>query len=35
MALKNPKIHDSLFKWLIAAFTEDFFAHYFPQVKKG
>jgi len=26
----NPKSHDSLFKWLIAAFTDEFFAHYFP-----
>jgi len=29
---KNPKSHDSLFKWLIAAFLEDFFNHYFPDV---
>ncbi len=33
--LKNPKTHDSLFKWLIAAFTKDFFAHYFPDIKVG
>jgi len=31
----NPKIHDALFKWLIAAFTEDFFAHYFPDIRIG
>ncbi len=31
----NPKTHDSLFKWLIAAFTKDFFAHYFPDIKVG
>ncbi len=31
----NPKSHDSLFKWLITAFTEDFFAHYFPRVRIG
>lgn len=30
----NPKTHDSLFKWLITAFTEDFFAHYFPDITK-
>jgi hypothetical protein len=29
----NPKTHDSLFKWLIASFTEEFFEHYFPHVK--
>jgi len=28
---KNPKIHDALFKWLITSFTEEFFAHYFPD----
>ncbi len=31
----NPKSHDSLFKWLITAFTEDFFEHYFPEVRIG
>ena len=31
----NPKTHDALFKWLIAAFTEDFFQHYFPEIKIG
>ena len=31
----NPKSHDALFKWLIAAFTEEFFAHYFPQIRIG
>jgi predicted transposase/invertase (TIGR01784 family) len=31
----NPKSHDSLFKWLITAFTTDFFAHYFPDIKIG
>ncbi len=31
----NPKSHDSLFKWLITAFTEDFFGHYFPEVRIG
>ncbi len=33
--LHNPKHHDALFKWLISAFTEEFFAHYFPSVKIG
>ncbi len=33
--MKNPKTHDSLFKWLITAFTEDFFAHYFPDIRIG
>ena len=28
---KNPKTHDSLMKWLIASFTEEFFAHFFPN----
>ena len=32
---KNPKSHDSLFKWLIAAFLVDFFAHYFPDITIG
>ncbi|MBF0377795.1 MAG: hypothetical protein HQK72_09970 [Desulfamplus sp.] len=27
----NPKIHDALTKWLIASFTDEFFAHYFPK----
>jgi len=31
----NPKSHDSLFKWLISAFTREFFEHYFPDVKIG
>ncbi len=31
----NPKSHDALFKWLIAAFTEEFFAHYFPGITIG
>jgi len=31
----NPKSHDSLFKWLITAFTDDFFAHYFPDIRIG
>ena len=26
--IPNPKKHDSLFKWLIASFTEEFFRHY-------
>jgi hypothetical protein len=30
--MHNPKTHDSLFKWLIASFTEDFFEHYFPDI---
>lgn len=34
-SIVNSPRHDSLFKWLIAAFTEDFFAHYFPQVNIG
>jgi len=33
--MSNPKTHDSLFKWLITAFTEEFFAHYFPQIRIG
>ena len=32
---KNPKSHDALFKWLIASFTDEFFAHYFPDIKIG
>ncbi len=31
----NPKKHDALFKWLIASFTLDFFAHYFPSLLIG
>ena len=31
----NPKSHDSLFKWLIASFTDEFFAHYFPGIRIG
>ncbi len=31
----NPKTHDALFKWLISAFTEEFFAHYFPEIRIG
>jgi len=31
----NPKSHDSLFKWLITAFTREFFAHYFPNIQIG
>ena len=33
--MKNPKSHDALFKWMIAAFTEEFFQHYFPKIKIG
>lgn len=33
--MTNPKIHDSLFKWLITAFTRDFFEHYFPTITTG
>ncbi|MCP4345424.1 MAG: hypothetical protein GY795_07850 [Desulfobacterales bacterium] len=33
--MTNPKSHDSLFKWLITAFTEDFSGHYFPDVRIG
>lgn len=33
--MTNPKPHDALFKWLITAFTEDFFAHSFPDVPIG
>ena len=29
--IKNPKIHDSLMKWLIASFTLEFFTHFFPN----
>jgi hypothetical protein len=31
----NPKSHDALFKWLISAFTREFFAHYFPNITIG
>ncbi|QTA82232.1 Uncharacterized protein dnl_46090 [Desulfonema limicola] len=31
----NPKTHDALFKWLITSFTEEFFAHYFPEIEIG
>jgi len=31
----NPKTHDALFKWLITSFTEEFFAHYFPDIEIG
>jgi len=31
----NPKSHDSLFKWLITAFTREFFSHYFPKIQIG
>ncbi|HIE02677.1 MAG TPA: hypothetical protein EYP59_20745 [Thiotrichaceae bacterium] len=31
----NPKSHDSLFKWLITAFTREFFKHYFPDITIG
>ncbi len=31
----NPKTHDALFKWLITSFTEEFFAHYFPDIGIG
>jgi predicted transposase/invertase (TIGR01784 family) len=31
----NPKSHDSLFKWLITAFTREFFGHYFPKIRIG
>jgi len=31
----NPKSHDALVKWLITSFTEEFFAHYFPDITIG
>ena len=31
----NPKSHDALFKWLIAAFTAEFFVHYFLAIPIG
>ena len=31
----KPKSHDSLFKWLITAFTREFFDHYFPTIRIG
>ncbi|MEK8018889.1 MAG: hypothetical protein VSS75_018620, partial [Candidatus Parabeggiatoa sp.] len=31
----NPKSHDALFKWLITAFTREFFEHYFPHIEIG
>ncbi|MEZ4529137.1 MAG: hypothetical protein R2941_24760 [Desulfobacterales bacterium] len=33
--LSNPKSHDALFKWLVTAFTQEFFAHYFPEIRIG
>lgn len=33
--MENPKTHDALFKWLITAFMQDFFAHYFPAIRLG
>ena len=33
--MHNPKTHDALFKWLITAFTREFFEHYFPAVTLG
>ena len=33
--MTNPKTHNSLCKWLITAFTEEFFAHYFPDITIG
>ena len=33
--MSNPKTHDALFKWLITSFTEEFFQHYFPDVRVG
>ncbi len=35
MKRNNPKSHDALFKWLITSFTEEFFAHYFPDIGIG
>jgi len=35
LSKKNPKSHDSLFKWLITSFFTDFMEHYFPDVKIG
>jgi len=31
----NPKNHDAIFKWLITAFTREFFSHYFPGIRIG
>jgi flagellar biosynthesis/type III secretory pathway protein FliH len=33
--MQNPKKHDALFKWLITSFTEEFFGHYFPDIRVG
>lgn len=33
--VKNPKIHDRLFKWLIASFVREFFKHYYPKLSVG
>ncbi len=35
MKIINPKSHDALVKWLITSFTEEFFAHYFPDITIG
>ena len=32
---KNPKSHDTLFKWLLTSFTREFFDHYFPDIQLG
>ena len=29
----NPKSHDSLFKWLITSFFDEFTEHYFPEIR--
>lgn len=31
--LTNPRVHDSLFKWLIGRYTYEFFQLFFPHVK--
>ncbi len=33
--MQNPKKHDALVKWLITSFTEEFFGHYFPDIRVG
>ena len=34
-AKTNPKQHDHIFKWLLTAFTDDFFAYFFPGTEVG
>ena len=31
--VSNPKMHDNIFKWLLASFIDDFFAWFFSDVE--